>query len=253
MSDDRIDAMLDMAREAGALAQRMRADPAALDTRVKGPMDLVTAADLAVEARLRERILALEPEVAILGEEGGLEGQGRQAWIIDPIDGTVNFARNTPNWAISIARFDGQALTHGIIHAPDLNMTAWARRGGGAYLNDARIRFGTRPEPTPILALGYSPRVPLTEYFTMIEAMQAEGVEYRRYGAATICFLGVVAGWFDGFHESALNLWDAAAGLLLVEEAGGSLRHDPFESFFERPSSVTALSPRFTDPGGIFR
>ncbi|WP_299757328.1 inositol monophosphatase family protein, partial [uncultured Boseongicola sp.] len=128
MMDERLQAALDMAREAGELAQRMRESPGVLETSNKGPMDLVTAADHAVEALLRERILTFDPGVAILGEEGGLEGTGKAVWILDPIDGTINFSRGLPDWAVSIACFDGQEITHGVIHAPDLGITAWAKR-----------------------------------------------------------------------------------------------------------------------------
>lgn len=249
MLDDRLTAMLDMAREAGRLAQKMRTDPDILQTREKGPMDLVTAADLAVEAHLRDRIQALEPDVAILGEEGGLTGSGGETWILDPIDGTVNFSRGTPNWAISIGTFDGTALTHGVIHAPDLDMTAWARRGHGSYLNGQRITFDPAIVDNPIMALGYSPRTALADYFNEIEALLDAGIEHRRYGAATICFLGVLAGWFDAFHEGALNIWDAAAGLVLIEEAGGTVSHDPFEAFLAGPSRVTACNAGF--PRGV--
>lgn len=253
MQDDRLNAALAMAREAGALAQKMRANPESLDTRIKGPMDLVTAADLAVEALLRERILAHQPGVAILGEEDGLVGQGGEVWILDPIDGTVNFCRGTQNWGVSIGYFDGTDLTHGVIHAPDLEMTAWAVRGKGAYLNGTRIQFDDAGLLAPIVALGYSPRRPLAEYFELIEALQAAGIEYRRYGAATICFLGVLAGWFDAFHEASLHIWDAAAGLLLVQEAGGAVQHADFEAFLNEPSPVTARNRSFTAPEGILR
>lgn len=249
MHDDRLTAMLEMAREAGQMAQQMRHNPDSLNTREKGPMDLVTAADLAVEALLRDRIEALEPGVAVLGEEGGLKGAGLETWILDPIDGTVNFARGTPNWAISIGTFDGRALTHGVIHAPDLGMTAWARRGLGCYLNDRRVTFDPAPVPTPIMALGYSQRTPVSEYFEQIETLLDAGIEHRRYGAATICFLGILAGWFDAYHEGALNIWDAAAGVLMVEEAGGRVTHDPFDAFIAAPSRVTTCNAGF--PKGI--
>jgi len=134
MMDDRLQAALDMAHEAGELAKTMRESPGDLETSSKGRMDMVTAADHAVEALLRERILKFEPGIAILGEEGGMEGAGKAVWILDPIDGTVNFSRGLPDWAISIACFDGTEITHGVIHAPDLSITAWAKRGAWKFL-----------------------------------------------------------------------------------------------------------------------
>lgn len=236
-----------MAREAGALAQRMRADPQDLQTRVKGPMDLVTAADFAAEDLLRARIGALEPGAAILGEEGGFRGSGPGIWIVDPIDGTVNFCRGSPNWAVSVARFEDGALRHGVIHAPDLGLTAWARRGRGGYLNGRPAILKAPVAQGPLVALGISTRGDLPAYLGRIERLRAAGVEYRRSGAATICFLGVLAGWFDAFHEPELNIWDAAAGLLIVEEAGGVVHHDPFADFLTRPSEVVARNPAYPE------
>lgn len=245
MADDKLTAIVEMAREAGRLAQDMRNSPDVLDTRLKGPMDLVTAADHAVEALLRDRIATLEPGVAILGEEGGLVGSGARTWILDPIDGTVNFARGTPNWAISIGVFDGKDLTHGVIHAPDLGLTASARKGQGCFVNGKRVLFDDAPGQSLIAALGYSPRMSLQSYYGLIGRLMEAGIEHRRYGAATICFMGLLSGWFDAFHEGALNIWDAAAGLILVREAGGTVSHAPFDEFLAGPSEVSACNSRF--------
>ena len=169
-----------MAREAGDLAQTMRNSPTGLKTSTKGPMDLVTAADHAVEALLHARIQVFEPGVAILGEEGGFEGKGKSIWILDPIEGTVNFSRGMPDWAISIACFDGSEITQGVIHAPDLNITAWAMRGHGSFLNGRRIVFDDTEPQSPIVALGHSPRSALTGYFSWIERLLSNGIEHRR-------------------------------------------------------------------------
>jgi myo-inositol-1(or 4)-monophosphatase len=128
-----------------------------------------------------------------------------------------------PDWSISIACTDGNVITHGVIHAPDLNITAWARRGCGSFINGRQIQFGSVVSPSSIVALGYSPRSALSDYLDRIERLLDAGIEHRRHGAATICFLGVLAGWFDAFYEPALNIWDAAAGVLPVNEAGGTV------------------------------
>ncbi len=238
MMDERLKAAVAMALEAGKLAQQMRADPGALDICEKGPLDLVTAADHASEALLRKRILEFEPDTAILGEEAGHSGTGKGTWIVDPIDGTVNYSRGMPDWAVSVAYFDGLAITHGVIHAPDLDITAWAAKGCGSILNGRAITFDKAVSQSPLVALGYSSRGPLPGYLDRIERLLDAGVEHRRHGAATICFLGVLAGWFDAFYEPSLNIWDAAAGLLLIEEASGLARHDPFPKFLAGPSDV---------------
>jgi len=242
MADGRLQIALDLARQAGKLAQQMRDQGGSLDVRLKGRLDLVTGADTAVEALVRDGIRQCDPGAAILGEEGGLQGDGQRTWIVDPIDGTTNFFRGSPNWAISIAHFDGAALTDGVIHAPDLGLTASASRGKGSKLNGVAIVFGDTLAEIPIVALGHSPRGVLPDYFQRIEALLEHGIEHRHYGAATICLLGVLAGWFDAFHEPALNIWDAAAGLLLVEEAGGRVQHDTFADFLQGPSNVTAVN-----------
>jgi myo-inositol-1(or 4)-monophosphatase len=239
MPADRLSFATTIAEEAGRLARELRADPSRLEVSIKGPMDLVTAADHEVEALLRERITGAYPGAAILGEEQGRQGDGHACWIVDPIDGTVNFARGMPEWAISIAYFDGEALTHGVIHAPDLGLTASAQIGGEARLNGTAIHLDQRDVPlSPMVALGYSPHGQLSDYLGRIETLLAEGIEHRRHGAATIGFLGVLAGWFDAYHEQVLNIWDAAAGLVLIEAAGGVSRHDPLDSFLVRPSKV---------------
>lgn len=253
MIDDRLEAALAMAREAGELAQKMRADPTELKTKIKGPMDLVTAADHAVEALIRKRILDIEPDVAVLGEESGLKGVGQDVWIVDPIDGTVNFSRGMPDWAISIACTDGSFITHGVIHAPDLNITAWAKKGCGSFINGRQISFGREASPSPMVALGYSTRSTLSDYLGRIERLLEVGIEHRRHGSATICFLGVLAGWFDAYHEPALNIWDAAAGLLLVKEAGGTVSHDPLERFLLGPSDVLARNNQIPELADVLK
>ncbi len=242
MADDRLQIALDLARQAGRLAQQMRDEGGGLEARIKGHLDLVTAADTAVETLVRDGIRQRDPGAAILGEEGGLQGDGQRTWIVDPIDGTTNFYRGTPNWAISIAHFDGTALTDGVIHAPDLGLTANASHGKGSQLNGAAIVFGDTLAEIPIVALGHSPRGCLPSYVQRIATLRDHDIEHRHYGSATICLLGVLAGWFDAFHEPGLNIWDAAAGLLLVEEAGGRVHHDAFADFLQGPSSVTAVN-----------
>ena len=112
-------------------------------------------------------------------------------------------------------------------------------------MNGRQIVFDDTVPVSPIVALGYSPRGALPDYFARIETLLNAGIEHRRHGAAPSCFLGVLAGWFDAFHEPALNIWDVAAGLLIVEEAGGVVRHDPLSDFLVRPSDVLARNRGF--------
>ncbi len=244
--DDRLNQMVAMAEKAGDLAREIRADPNRLRVEEKGHLDLVTAADHAVEAYLRDEIDKVQPDATVLGEENGLVvvGESSDIWIVDPIDGTVNFSRGMPDWAISIACFDGEKLTHGVIHAPDLNLTAAGQIGNGAALNGRTTRFENIDQPTPLVSLGYSPRMSLDDYLSTIRELLDQGIEHRRHGAATIGLLGVFAGWFDAYFEAELNIWDAAAGLVLIEAAGGSVRHEPFAKFLGNCSPVLACSDR---------
>ena len=247
MMSDRLQKACEIAVEAGKLAQSMRQNPDRLLARIKGPLDLVTAADIAVENLVRERIRVAYPGEAVLGEESGLAGDSQRTWIVDPIDGTVNFSRGMPDWAVSIAFFDGQDISHGVIHAPDLNLTAFAERGKGCFVGEQRVVPSRHPSDCPLVALGYSLREKTPSYFNRIDRLLEAGFEHRRHGAATICFLGVAAGWFDGFFEQSLNVWDAAAGLVIVEESGGTTKHDTISEFLTGPSDVLARNSNFPE------
>lgn len=229
-----------VAKEAGDLACELRRSPQGLLTEAKGPMDFVTHADRACENHIRARIADAFPEDSILGEESGWKDGTAGTWIVDPIDGTQNYARGTPNWAISIAYFDGSSLTHGVIHAPDLGQTAAAVAGGPAYLNGDPVQIGADSvsNMSPVISMGYSLRTPLQNYLGQVERLMSAGVDHRRHGAATIGFVGVLAGWVDAYFEASLNIWDAAAGLVLVEAANCRASHSPVAEFLHAPSAV---------------
>ena len=160
---DRLTLAVSLAREAGALAHTMRASQEGLTIDAKGPQDFVTAADLAVETLIRERIAQQFPNDAILGEEGGRHGNtsSGEVWIIDPIDGTTNFMRGLPDWAVSIACANEGEIVLGVIFAPDLDLmlegllaeTPIARKNGAA-LQLATSRAATEA----LIAVGWSPR-----------------------------------------------------------------------------------------------
>jgi myo-inositol-1(or 4)-monophosphatase len=216
---------VEAAREAGQL---LRAElPGLRRISYKGaPTNLVTEMDARAEALIIERLHAAFPDDAILAEEGGAQpgGSGRR-WIIDPLDGTTNYAHGVPVFAVSIALEDGaRGVTLGAIYDPNLDETFVAERGGGAWLNDARLAVSATPTlDASLLSTGfpYDIRVRsdnnLKEYAAF--AVRSHGV--RRWGSAVIDLAYVAAGRFDGFWELRLMAWDVAAGALLVEEAGG--------------------------------
>ena len=230
-----------LAREAGSLAQALKSEPKGLSVETKGHQDFVTAADYAVEKLIQERIAQSFPGDAILGEETGLTGQSSSVWIIDPIDGTSNYMRGLPDWAISIGFFDGTDLTLGVIYAPDLGLLASAEIGQLAKLNGEVINVSARNDlAESLVILGYSERTGITDHIGRINQLLASGCDYRKQGAATIGFLSVAAGRAEAYYEPTLNIWDAAAGLVIVRSAGGHIEHAPISKFLEGPDEVFA-------------
>jgi len=187
--------------------------------------DLVTEADREAEAAVRRFLSERYPEFAFLGEEEGQSGAGAYRWIVDPLDGTVNFAHRFPMYAVSVALARGDEVLVGVVLDSAHDELFTAVRGGGAYLNGARIRVSkTRELKRSLLATGFPydvDRVPeAVEYFRRVISL---GIPVRRPGAAALDLAYVAAGRIDGFWEMKLNPWDVAAGVLLVQEAGGQV------------------------------
>jgi len=192
----------------------------------KGEADLVTVADREAEALIRSRIKARWPSHAILGEEGGLEDNGGDyRWYVDPLDGTTNFAHGFPVFCVSLAvEFKGQRIA-GVIYDPTRDELFAAEQGSGAYLNDRRIHVSqTGRLVESLVATGFpshkrhaNPNI----YFYHQITLRSHGV--RRAGSAALDLCCVACGRFDGFWEFNLNPWDTAAGVLLIEEAGGKV------------------------------
>lgn len=197
-----------------------------LQVSLKGPADFVSNADLKSERILREELSKARPGYAIVAEEGGsTEGSdGEHRWIIDPLDGTLNFLHGLAQWSISIALERSGEIVAALILDPIKNEMFTAEKGGGAYLNDRRLRVsGRKSLHESLLATG----IPFkghgnAELFAkQLAATMRECAGVRRFGSAALDLAYVAAGRFDGFWEQDLNAWDIAAGLLLVREAGG--------------------------------
>ena len=236
-----------IAREAGALL--MDYFQRHLRIEYKGDADLVTAADRASEKLIRRRIAQLWPDHDVLGEEQGLTGQGSDyRWYVDPLDGTTNFAHGFPVFCVSMAlerRLPGEPAqrTAAAIYDPTRDELFTAEQGRGARLNGEPIHVSkTSTLKESLLATGFpshkrhkNPNI----YFYHQITLHSHGV--RRAGSAALDLCSVAAGRFDGFWEFNLNPWDTAAGVLIVEEAGGKVtRFDG--SPFELDSRETAAS-----------
>ncbi len=215
------------ARDAGrVLAERFGRS---LEITNKSELDLVTESDLASERLIIDRIKSHYPRHAILAEESGAsepvdrERESEWRWIIDPLDGTTNYAHGYPCFCVSIGLENKGRMELGVVYDPMRDEVFTAERGQGAALNGRRIRVSTTPNlASALLCTGFPYDVRERSEFARHFAnfiMAAQGV--RRDGAAALDLAYVAAGRFDGFWEEGLKPWDVAAGKLLVEEAGG--------------------------------
>lgn len=231
---------IDCAREAGALLLGRAHLP--LETQQKGARgDLVTASDRASEALIVARLQAGFPNAAILGEEGGVRaGTSDERWIVDPLDGTTNYAHGYPLYCVSIAYERAGEVVAGAIYSPVLDEMYAAERGGGTTLNGARVRVTqTVSVAESLLCTGFVPALYERngENFAHLSHL-AQAV--RRDGSAALDLAFVAGGRFEAFWEYDLKAWDVAAGALLVREAGGRVTAIDGSAFAVDGGSVLA-------------
>jgi myo-inositol-1(or 4)-monophosphatase len=197
-----------------------------LQVSVKGPGDFVSTADLKAERILRQELERARPGFGFLMEESGAsEGRDKShRWIVDPLDGTTNFLHGIPHFAISIGlERDGEMIA-GLIYQPIGDEIFWAEKGGGAYLNDRRLRVSARRTLDDALigtGIPFREHGDHARYLATLATVMAATSGVRRMGVASLDLAYVAAGRFDGYWEFGLKAWDLAAGLVLVREAGG--------------------------------
>ncbi|WP_050527624.1 inositol monophosphatase family protein [Pseudorhodobacter aquimaris] len=208
-----------------------------LQVSAKGPGDFVTRADREAEKTLREELLGGRPTYGFFGEETA-ETEGAdptRRWIVDPLNGTTNFLHGMPHWSISIALEHKGDIIAGVIFDPAKDEMFWAEKGGGAWMNESRLRVSGRRSlsesifATEIPAIGQATLPASLQDFARLAPVSA-GV--RSWGSAALNMAYVAAGRFDGYWARGMRPWDIAAGLVLVREAGGLLSavregHDP--------------------------
>ncbi|MCP1315795.1 inositol monophosphatase [Halomonas sp. 707D7] len=221
--DARADFLEALIRQAGLEArERYAARPPGRYT-LKGPQDFLTEADTAVETLVREAITRRFPEDAFLGEETGGNVSGQATWVVDPIDGTANYARGIDHFCVCIAFVDAGRTQLGAIYSPCTEELYVARRGGGAYKNARRLSVADTPSlATATIELGWSPRTPLKGYLDTQAALITQGANVRRGASGALALAWVAEGRIDGYLEHHMRPWDSLAGLLLVKEAGGT-------------------------------
>ncbi|WP_293576404.1 inositol monophosphatase family protein [Phaeobacter sp.] len=232
-----------LAQEAGFLAQKLYREREADFVSTKGLQDFVTQADRAVEAHIRSLLLRHFPSDAMLGEEDGLMGDSSSIWVVDPIDGTANYMRGLPDWAISIAFcWEGEPEV-GVIFAPERNEMCWAVKGQGAFCNDQPIQVSACAAPDQaLLLLGRSARGSLSAYLDLVRSVIDSEMEYRRNGSAAVSLMDVAQGRAEGYYEAHLNPWDALAGVIIIREAGGIVRCAKGAEMLTAGSPVLALA-----------
>jgi len=209
----------EMVEQAGKIALRhFQTRPAGFA--LKGPQDPVTEADTEVERFIRSRISSTWPDDGFLGEETG-RTEGDNLWVVDPIDGTDNFARGIAHFCISIAFVAGGTTRLGAILNPATGELYEAQAGRGATKNGARISVSRNPPAHAAVEMGWSTRVPRAAYLETLNALLDAGTNVRRHGSGALALAWVAEGRIDGYAELHMNAWDALAGLLLVREAGG--------------------------------
>ena len=222
------------AAEAGGavlMSHFRRLEPGQISEKTKH--DLVSVADKESEAAIRAVLDARRPGHGFLGEETGASGGAELRWVVDPLDGTLNFVQGFPHWCVSIGLEDAEGGRAACILDPLRGDRFTATRGGGAFWNGKPMRVSAQPGlDGAFLALGFAyqmtPR--LAEFMPVFEAALKRAQGLRRAGSAALDLAHTAAGIFDGFFELGLKPWDISAGALLVREAGGTLmdwRRDP--------------------------
>lgn len=220
-----------VAREAGALASRMRAEGVSVADTKSSPTDVVTEADRAAEELLRERLLAARPDDAVLGEEGDdVAGTSGVRWVLDPVDGTVNFLYGLPHWAVSVAAARDDEVVAGVVVAPALGREYDAVRGGGARLDgrELRVRDSGADPGRWLVGTGFSYRPDVRRRQGRAVAELLTRVrDVRRDGSCALDLCAVASGSLDAYVEEGPHWWDHAAGGLVAREAGARLEVVP--------------------------
>lgn len=238
--------LLETARVAVKAASQllMAARPQAVRSK-SNPRDLVTEWDLKSEELIRHTLDERMPGVSILGEEGGQSGSGEMRWLVDPIDGTVNFAHGLPLWSVTIALEQAGEITVGVVAAPLLGWWFEAELGGGVRDNNGPIRVSAIDKlGAALLTTGfpYDRATHPVNNFDEWEALQRRAGACRRLGCASLDLCTVAMGWVDGYWERRLQPWDVAAGALIVREAGGTVTNTIGTAFDAHQGEVVATN-----------
>src|SRR5215470_9790889 len=240
-----INVMIGAARKAARALARDFGEVENLQVSRKGPADFVSSADHKAEQTLFEELSRVRTGYGFLMEErGAIEGSDKtHRWIVDPLDGTLNFLHSIPHFAISIALEREGVLVAGVVYNVVRDELFWAEKGAGAFLNDKRIRVAQRGVlADAVFATGapYLGRAGHDVWLREAERVMAQSAGVRRWGAASLDLAYVAAGRFDGFWERHLKSWDVAAGAVIVREAGGFVKEIDGGDFLQTGAIIAA-------------
>jgi myo-inositol-1(or 4)-monophosphatase len=246
--DDRLTVACAVAREAGVLArQAFEHAPRSRVHAFKGPQDYILESDAAVERVIRARLTGAFPNDSFFGEESG-GNFGRDVWVVDPIDGTANFARGIPHFCISIAFLREGRTEIGVVYQPMTDELYVGRRGHGATLNGRLIRVsGLTDARQAMIEAGWSTRRPSECYIALVSQLFRAGAQVRRAGSGTLGLAYVADGRTDAYCELHINSWDVLAGLLLIEEAGGWVSDFLADDGLRQGNAVIGCTPALKD------
>jgi len=216
-----------------------------LQVATKAPGDFVTSADKRTEKILIEELQKSHPEYGIVTEESGVinKSNSKNKWIIDPIDGTMNFLNGIPQFAISVGYEEDNEIKCGVIFNPITNEMYLAEKGNGAYLNNSRIRVSNKKSIKDSIIVTGGPKQSskikekiFSEYINVSKNVS----NVRKFGSAALDMAYVASGRFDGYWQRELNYWDIAAGIIIIKEAGGFVNFFEYDSNFPIKRNIIA-------------
>jgi len=242
--------MIAAARKAAKALARDFGEVENLQVSRKGPSDFVSSADIKAEKTIHEELSKARPGYGFVMEERGLvEGSDKShRWLVDPLDGTTNFLHGIPHFAISIGLEREGVLVAGVVFNVVRDELFWAEKGAGAYLNDRRLRVAARSDMRECVFATGTPFHGKPGHETAlgeIERVIAGTAGIRRFGSAALDLAYVAAGRYDGYWERGLNVWDIAAGVVLVREAGGTVTEIDGGDFM-KTGAILASNPSLT-------
>jgi myo-inositol-1(or 4)-monophosphatase len=248
-----INVMVNAAQKAGRGLRRAFSEIEKLQVSKKGPADYVSEADHRAEKTIFEELKHARPKYGFIMEESGIvEGEDNSnRWIVDPLDGTLNFLHGLPHFCVSIGLERDREVFAGVIYNPINDELFWAEKGLGAFLNDNRIRVSTRRNMDESLfatGIPFAGREGHKDFLSQLENVMAVSAGVRRFGSAALDLAFVASGRYDGFWEKGINSWDMAAGIIIVREAGGYVTDYDNKNLMMSNGSIIASNDQLHRP-----